>query len=253
MDQLSLSLGTLRLRTPKDVRDATALLREIDFKKLVTLSAQEARELRAEGQSVTVSERVGGQVSSEVLPTPDSEEHSLQLKVSLRGLDVSSRSPNSLVTGLQGRIEGNAKALNHLRKQIKSLFAGHMSKRTMPKSISNIIDFSLMSTHLLHTKTVTSKSKNRTVKFNARLLCDRYKDIVLAKSVRLEQICISQIGLRDYYDKGQCVARAVYRDIASVALPGFPAPPPLNQWYNKSSYSPAMLATPPPTKTEEQG
>ena len=59
----------------------------------------------------------------------------------------------------------------------------------------------------------------RVPRFDARELCEKYKDIVWAKGVHLDRVCISERGPEDIFEDEQCVGKR-YRDIASVPLPG---------------------------------
>lgn len=234
-DQLSINLGSLRLRSTEDLDEAKTLL--------VKLQAQG---LRARGQSASALKRLNDLKGSGATPSHGSEEPSLQLKVSLRGLGIPSRQSKMLeATGLDGRIDGNAKTLFLLRRRVNLLFAKYQSKQAMTRPQPNSLTFGVMSTYILQSKAHASRGNYPTVeRFDVRGLCDRYQDIVWAENVCLEKICLSEIALRDVYDrKGQLVGRAVYRDLASVALPGAPAPP-LSITKTQLNYAPAKLAAP---------
>ena len=57
-------------------------------------------------------------------------------------------------------------------------------------------------------------------RFNARGICEKYKDVVWAKGVHLDRVCISEVSsVEDIMEDGQCVG-ARFQDIASVPLPG---------------------------------
>ena len=250
VDQLSISVATLKLQSTEDLDDAKTLLHKLDLSKLLKMQAQE---LQASGQSESAFQRPNDLKGSGATPSPGSEEPSLQLKVFPRGLGTASRRSEMFeATGLNGRLDGNAKALFSLRRQISRLFAKYQSKRTMVKGQPNDLTFSIMSSYLLQAKAHASKAENRTVKrFDVRQLCDRYQDIVWAKNVLLEKICLSEIAAKDMYGhKRQLVGRAVYRDIASVALPGAPASPSITS--SRLKYAPAKLGAPWPTEIKAE-
>ncbi|KAL8789544.1 MAG: hypothetical protein Q9195_006771 [Heterodermia aff. obscurata] len=248
VDQLSISLGTLRLRRDEDIKGAMALLRELDFSDLMKLRA---RELQANGQSASASKGASDRKSSETVQESSSEEHSPLLKVSLRGVAFPPMKPGLVgVAGLHGRVEGNENVLYSLRRQLNLLFDKYVSPKTPSRVKSEVIDFGIMSTHILQSKAIASNGKGTFTRYDPldlRELCDRYKDLVWAENVHLEQICLSPTALRDFYDKRQLVARAVYRDIARVALPGAPPPTPIIR-KSTLNYGPAKLTTPPPTE-----
>ena len=56
-------------------------------------------------------------------------------------------------------------------------------------------------------------------RFDARDLCEKYKDVVWAKNVHLDRVCISEIGPENVYEDEE-VLGVRYNDIASVPLPG---------------------------------
>ena len=198
-DQLSINLGSLRLRSTEDLDEAKTLLDKLDLSKLVKLQAQG---LRARGQSASALKRPNDLKGSGATPSHGSEEPSLQLKVSLRGLGIPSRQSKMLeATGLDGRIDGNAKALFLLRRRVNLLFAKYQSKQAMTRPNLNSLTFGIMSTYILQSKAHVSRGNYPTVeRFDVRGLCDRYQDIVWAENVCLEKICLSDIALRDVYD-----------------------------------------------------
>ena len=249
VDQLSIPLGTMKLRSTEDIFDAKSLLAQMDISGLVKILR---RELRAKRESAIASNQASDRISGEAMPTPSLEEQSISLQVSLRGLKPSSRHEHMLaVTGLVGQIEGNEKALAHLRRQLSLLFAKYKSKQAMTRSKSENLTVGIMSSYQLQTKTHVSKELDRSLRlFDVRQLCDENQDIVWAKNVCLEKICLSEIALKDFYENGQVIARAAYRDLASIALPGAPTPDFLIK-QPQQSYSPARLITDPPEKAKK--
>ena len=224
VNQLSISLGSLQLRKTEDIDSAVALLRKLDYSETVRLLARELRDKEAAEQA---SKRATDRINDEAMPKPSSEEHNLQPKVSLRGLEApGNRASVRNATALYGRVEGNEKALLHLRDQISQLFVEYQSKQVLTGPKFKTVEFSVMSTHFLQSKSSARKGMKGPVKrFDVHKLCNRYKDIVWAENVPLEKICLSEMAARDFYANGQIVHRAVCRDVASVALPGAPALP----------------------------
>ena len=55
-------------------------------------------------------------------------------------------------------------------------------------------------------------------RFDARELCEKYKDVVWAKNVHLDRVCISEITSGDVYEDGERIG-VRYNDIVSVPLP----------------------------------
>ncbi|KAL9022991.1 MAG: hypothetical protein Q9180_008447, partial [Flavoplaca navasiana] len=56
-------------------------------------------------------------------------------------------------------------------------------------------------------------------KFDASDLYQKYKDFAWTTEFPLEMLCISELGLKDFWKDGK-VVRTSYRDIACVPLPG---------------------------------
>ena len=50
-------------------------------------------------------------------------------------------------------------------------------------------------------------------------LCEKFKDVVWAKDVHLDRVCISERTPEDIFEDEQCIGTR-YHDIASVPLPG---------------------------------
>ena len=249
VDQLSISMGALKLRSAKDISKAQTLLKQIDFSELVKILKQE---LRAQRQSAIESKLASDRISSEAMPTPGSEEQNISLQVSLRGLKPPLHHEDMLaITSLVGQIEGNEKALAHLRHQLSLLFAKYQSKATVARSKSKNLTVSIMSSYILQQKARASEVADQTLKhFDVGKLCDGNQDIVWAEDVCLEKICLSTIALKDFYEKGQMITRAAHHDLASVNLPGAP-PPELFVKKPRKNYSPTRLITHPPKRPKK--
>ena len=58
-----------------------------------------------------------------------------------------------------------------------------------------------------------------TPRFDARDLCEKFRDVVWAKDVHLDRVCISEIVPEDIFEDGQVIGKR-YRDIVSIPLPG---------------------------------
>lgn len=50
-------------------------------------------------------------------------------------------------------------------------------------------------------------------------LCEKFKDVVWAKGIHLDRVCISKLGPEDIFEDDQCIGKR-FHDIASVPLPG---------------------------------
>ena len=83
----------------------------------------------------------------------------------------------------------------------------------------------IVDTRLLRSEIPNSKPSLRRYKlfqcprFDARDLCEKFKDLVLAKNVHLDRVCISEIGAEDIFEEGQRIGMR-HRDIISIPLPG---------------------------------
>ena len=62
-------------------------------------------------------------------------------------------------------------------------------------------------------------------RFDARDMCEKFKDVVWAKGVHLDRICISELKLKDIVEDGEKVG-VRYEDIVSIPLPGVTWDPP---------------------------
>ena len=67
--------------------------------------------------------------------------------------------------------------------------------------------------------TLKHLGRDITPRFNARNLCDKFGDVVWAKDVHLDRVCISEITPDDVFEDGQVIG-VKYRDIVSIPLPG---------------------------------
>ena len=56
-------------------------------------------------------------------------------------------------------------------------------------------------------------------RFDARDLCEKFGDVVWAKNVHLDRVCISELMPEELFEDGQCIG-VKYRDIVSIPLPG---------------------------------
>ena len=56
-------------------------------------------------------------------------------------------------------------------------------------------------------------------RFDARGICEKFKDVVWAKDVHLDRVCISEMGKEPVKEDGQTIGFN-YRDIVSIPLPG---------------------------------
>ena len=54
--------------------------------------------------------------------------------------------------------------------------------------------------------------------FDARAICEKFNDVVWAKGVHLDRICISEIGAKDVIRAGECIGK-MFHDIVSIPLP----------------------------------
>ena len=67
--------------------------------------------------------------------------------------------------------------------------------------------------------TLKSMHVDKVPRFDARDLCAKFGDVVWAKDVHLDRVCISELKPDDIVEDGQCIG-ARYRDIVSIPLPG---------------------------------
>ena len=85
---------------------------------------------------------------------------------------------------------------------------------------TRVIDTKGLKSELNSSKPSQKKMKRSLVpRFDARDLCVKYKDVIWAKNVHLDRVCISEIGVYNSYEDEECVG-VRYNDIASVSLPG---------------------------------
>ena len=61
--------------------------------------------------------------------------------------------------------------------------------------------------------------RRRDPPFNARPICEKFKDVVWAKDVLLDRVCISQGSTRDVVKAGECIGKQ-FHDLVSITLPG---------------------------------
>ena len=66
--------------------------------------------------------------------------------------------------------------------------------------------------------TLKGMVRRRTPPFDARAICERFNDVVWAKGVHLDRICISEIGATDVFEAGERIGK-VFHDIVSIPLP----------------------------------
>ena len=60
--------------------------------------------------------------------------------------------------------------------------------------------------------------RRRAPPFDARAICEKFNDVVWAKGVHLDRICISEIGVKDVIEAGRGKGK-VFHDIVSIPLP----------------------------------
>ena len=60
--------------------------------------------------------------------------------------------------------------------------------------------------------------RRRAPPFDARALCEKFNDVVWAKGVHLDRVCISELGTRDVIRAGECIGKQ-FHDIFSIPLP----------------------------------
>ena len=60
---------------------------------------------------------------------------------------------------------------------------------------------------------------DRVPRIDARDLCEKFGDVVWAKDVHLDRVCISEMIPEEIFEDGQCIGLR-YRDIVSIPLPG---------------------------------
>ncbi len=83
-----------------------------------------------------------------------------------------------------------------------------------------VIDTKGLSSGVLNTKpTLRHLHQHRVPRFDARDLCEKFKDIVWAKGVHLDRVCISELKPKDIAEDGQRVGTQ-YHDIVRIPLPG---------------------------------
>ena len=83
------------------------------------------------------------------------------------------------------------------------------------------IDTKGLSSGVLNTKPSLERFKTYIrPKFDARDLCEKFKDVVWGKDVHLDRVCISALkSQKDIFEDGQKIGSR-YDDIVSVPLPG---------------------------------
>ena len=234
VDQLSIIMGTVKLRSAEDKETACKLLQQMNHDpKLISNITRTQNRSR---DSATLLES----------PKPDSMARNIVRTVSLHGLEsaVNQKAEPVAIAALYGRVKGNGRFILNLSHILNDTFAKFKTNRVVSKT-NREVKFGVMTTHLLRPKAIRTLGKHPIPKepdLDVASLCDRYKDFIWAKDVPLEKICLSDVGLKDVWSQGRIVAHAVYRDIASVALPGAHSISlPSTKYEFKHKYAPASL------------
>ena len=92
--------------------------------------------------------------------------------------------------------------------------------RVRVSSQMRVIDTTGLSSGVLNDKPSLKHLRlDRSPRFDARDICEKFKDIVWAKGVHLDRVCISELTPEEIYEDGQTIGYK-HRDLVSIPLPG---------------------------------
>ena len=201
LDCLSISLGELRLRSPKEIAAASSLLRKIG-----TTFREENKE--SEPLCVTLRGLSSGGVSGQ-----EQRAHTSRLYWS----------------------HSDSAALGRLRRNVRAAFKSRSflvqdmrpTEQVFDESFGRVSTIKIMSTHSLTSDepnrkpTLARLNLKRIPVFDATDLYAQYGDTVWAENIPLEKLCLTDLFLKDLVKEDIIIGQG-YADVSSVLLPGVP-------------------------------
>ena len=213
-DSLHIVIGELNLKGPGRLDLAAELLEKLDLIQILSLIAPSTALPLSRTDNTAVSRASRGTGHPAQIAT-----------VALQGLDRFTPNPSypNATKTLKCYIKERVPFLIPLCSQISNEFlkANLMPIPPKPPSpLAMIMSTSWFRTNVpnraLHLK---GKRSYREPLFDASKLYPKYEDFLWTTEFPLEQVCISEVGLKDVWRKDRFI-RTAYRNIASIQFPG---------------------------------
>lgn len=212
-DEMHYVLGALGLQSPAAVEKAVQILKNMDLHRMIET-------LVACTRDSTISFDTAKPFSSN-----DRARHPLERPmVTLRGLYPAPTSEYpSRTKSLTCNITERMPFLSKFRQEVLKPFS---KARLMPAvAEEKLLIATLMTTSSLHADVVKSglrhmgKGYRRNPYFDASDFHEKYNDFPWTTEFPLEKLCISEIGLKDFWREDNVVGTG-FRELASIPFPG---------------------------------